>query len=155
MLGKNRSIHDIFCKNIFTILKVYACWMLVYGAIEATKAATWEIGVKELIKNVLFGRYHTWFIATLLGLYLITPFIDGFISDKALVRYFVVLSIVFTLIIPFATGMIHDERAIKVVNDMNMNFVVGYVTYYVVGYYVGYLEITKKRELLFPDLNLA
>ena len=81
MLNKERTIKEIYAKNVANILKVYISWMLVYGSYHVYSlfvdgAATIRTVMNAVIKDIIFGQYHTWYIATLLALYLITPFLQ-------------------------------------------------------------------------------
>lgn len=139
MFQRRHGIKEIYTSSVRRILVPYFCWMLIFGCMEAVKSSTVKIGIGEIIKALVFGRYHTWFIATLLGLYIVTPFIQEFIYDRQLLKYFIIVSLAFTIIIPLF-GLIGDDRLTHIFNDFNMNFVVGYVLYYILGYFIGGLE---------------
>lgn len=151
MLQKHRTIREIYCKNIFYLLRAYVCWMMVYGFTEIYKMAlsghlTMRTGVNALIKSVLFGQYHTWFIVTLIALYIITPFLQKITSDSTLLSYYISLSILFTILLPYIGKYQKLERLYRVVTDSNMNFVVGYSLYFVLGHYLVNVTLNKKRK---------
>lgn len=135
MLRRKHSIQEIFTSSIPRVIIPYVAWMVVYGIVDAIGASSPRVAVNAVIKSVIFGHYHTWFIATLLGLYLITPFIQVFVQEKNLVLYFLILSVIFTVLLPY-TQLLGDDRLTTVISDFNMHFVVGYVIYYLAGYYI-------------------
>ncbi len=153
MLQRERSIKEIFTKSIFDILKIYACWMLLYGAYDVyglfvSDTATVRTVINAFAKNILFGEYHTWYIATLVGLYLITPFLYLIAKNKVLMRYFLVLAFVFTIVLPYVDRFGALDRVSVVIHDVNMNFLVGYPLYFVLGYYLSQVTFTKAKKIL-------
>ncbi len=149
MLRRQRSISEIYSGRILPVIRIYAAWMLVYGIRDAMNASSLRIGIGALIKPVLFGQYHTWFIATLIGLYAITSPLYAICSRKELERYFLVLSSLFTFILP-VIQRVSDERWAHVLTDFNMNFVVGYVFYYMLGAYLGSIQVNRVLSFISP-----
>lgn len=158
MLRKENSFKKIFTHNIFNILRIYVAWMLIYGIIECISLfqrdiATFRICFNELIKCILFGHYHTWFILTLLGLYLITPFLFQITRTKENIVYFLLVSFIFTIILPWLQTISYFSRLTDTLNNFNMYFVYGYVLYYVMGYYL-YTIPKKKTYAYFSTIVL-
>ena len=148
MLRKEHSISQIFRKNIFQLLKIYGCWMLVYGGISCISLyrenlASFRTCINALVKSLIFGQYHTWFVLTLLGLYLITPFLYQIIRNREHMHFFLILSVIFTLFLPCLKSFASLERLTNALNNFNMHFVYGYVLYYVAGYYLTTLPRKK------------
>lgn len=141
MLSKERTIFTIWRKNIFHLLKAYICWMIVYGIYDLISLYTSgyteaRLYINALLKSVLFGRYHTWFIIMLLGLYMITPLLSAITQKKEHLQYFIVLSVIFTTILPIIQHFSQLSRLYDVIQNIHMNFVVGYSMYYLLGYYI-------------------
>lgn len=149
MLEKERNISDIFKKYVFQILKIYVCWMLVYGAKSCISmyyegVANLRTCFNAFLKAVLFGHYHTWFIFTLIALYLITPFLYFIVQNQKRTEYFLLLSVIFTILIPSLGTIDSFSRLSSALSDFNMTFVTGYVLYYVAGYYLSHREWNKR-----------
>lgn len=150
MLAKERSIESVYKKNIAGILKIYVLWMLVYGVRDSINLVREGLGSFRTIRNaflkdIIFGQYHTWFIMTLLGLYLITPLLYEIVKREKLLHYFVVLSIVFTVILPLAGEISGFGRLHDTFETINMRFVTGYVMYYVLGYWLSQMTWPQRR----------
>ncbi len=143
MLRKDRSVREVYTYNIPGLIKTYICWMLLFGLIESLQLTepSPRIVINVFLKAVLFGRYHTWFILTLTGLYAITPLLRKIVADKGSMEYFLILSVLFTVIFPVIGQVDLLARAYEVIGNINMRFVVGYVLYYVLGYYLSVLEL--------------
>lgn len=141
MLSRERSIKDIWRKNIFSLVIVYVSWMLIYGIKEAvTIALTDDYSIRVIInavlKCILFGKYHTWFIIMLIGMYMITPLLYAIIQKEENLKYFVVLSVLFTTLLPMVSYFECMDRLYAVIENFNMHLVVGYSMYFVIGFYI-------------------
>ena len=142
MLARKHSVKEIWQKNILLLIKVYIGWMSVLGIRDVFQIwiqgenANLRVMINAFIKCLLFGKYHTWFIFTLLGLYAITPFLYLIAQNKEYLCYFLVLSIIFTIILPMLVGVDWLERLLAVTDSINMHFVVGYSLYFLTGYFI-------------------
>lgn len=152
MLARERSLESICKKNIPRLLRLYVLWMLVYGVRDSISLVRGGHGslrtiVNAFLKDILFGQYHTWFIMTLIGLYLITPFLYEIVRKEKFLKYFLALSILFTVILPAIGAIDGFERLNATFETVNMRFVTGWVMYYVLGYYLSEITWTcdKKR----------
>ncbi len=153
MLQKKRSIKSIYLNNSKKLILLYVAWMLVFGVVDmydliASELATPGTIINVFLKAVLFGKYHTWFIITLLGLYAITPLLYEIAKNKVLLKYFLLLSIIFTIILPYAGKIEALSRVNTVIQNANMHFVLGYSLYFMMGYYLSSVELNKTRKLI-------
>lgn len=141
MLARERSVKEIWQKNILLLLKAYIGWMAVFGIRDVVQIwiqgenANLRVIVNAFMKCILFGKYHTWFIFTLLGLYAISPFLYMIVQKKEHLCYFLILSVTFTIILPMLSGVEQLDRFLAVTDNINMHFVVGYSVYFVIGYF--------------------
>ena len=142
MLARERSIKEIWQKSIFGLVKVYVGWMAVFGIWDVIRIwingehATVRVMVNAFIKAILFGRYHTWFLWMLIGLYAITPFLYLIVQKREYLSYFLLLSVLFSLILPIISRFEQLSRLQEVIDSVHMQFVVGYSLYFLVGYYI-------------------
>ncbi len=151
MLRRKHGIKEIFRSCLPGIIIPYASWMVIYGCIDAIHSSSVIVGVNCVIKAVIFGKYHTWFIATLIGLYLATPLIQEFVYDQKLLVYSLILSSIFTVILPYSS-LIHDNRLLSALDDFNMHFVLGYILFYLAGYFLS--TIKSNRYILIVGISL-
>lgn len=150
MLGRDRSLNEI-THSIWKIVKTYVTWMLVYGAVDAISLfsenlATPKTVINAFLKNIIFGRYHTWFLLTLIALYAVTPFLRPFIEDRKKRRYFLLLSVLFTVLLPQIGS--YSERLNGTIQQFHMMVVVGYVMYFVLGYELQQVSMNWKKTIL-------
>lgn len=142
ILAREHTVREIWRKNIPGLVKVYIGWMAVLGVRDvvqigiAGENAGFRVMVNAFLKCILFGKYHTWFIFTLLGLYAVTPFLYRIVEKRELLSYFLVLSILFTVLLPLLTRIEWMDRLMAVAESINMQFVAGYPLYFLAGYYI-------------------
>ena len=144
MLAREHSIKEIWHRNIFSLIKVYAAWMAVFGIRDVIliwilgENANLRVMVNAFFKCILFGQYHTWFIFTLLGLYAVTPLLYLIVQKRVYLSYFLILSIIFTILLPILPVIAGESvnRLLTVIDSINMHFVVGYSLYFLAGYYI-------------------
>lgn len=157
MLSRERSIKEIWCKNIFSLVVVYVSWMLIYGikeavAIALTNAYSIRVIINAILKCILFGKYHTWFIIMLIGMYMITPLLYAIIQKEENLKYFIILSVLFTTLFPMLSYFECMDRLYEVIENFNMHLVVGYSMYFVIGFYITKYKnkiLDKYVELVF------
>lgn len=85
-------------KNIKRIAIAFFTWSLVYALYEY-----WAIpGIaKSVVIGMFFaGHYHMWFLPCIVGMYLITPLLRMWAKDERKLRYFLILTIIFAILIP-------------------------------------------------------
>lgn len=142
ILAREHTIREIWRKNILGLVKVYLGWMAILGIWDvmqiwiAGENVSFRIMANAFLKCLLFGKYHTWFIFTLLGLYAVTPLLYGIVQRKELLVYFLGLSMLFTVLLPLFAGIEQLDRAMAVADSIHMQLVVGYSLYFLTGFFL-------------------
>ena len=153
-LDKYRDItlKKLFSHNILRIATAFVFWSVLYAVVctivEENNMIDGSV-IKYFIASVIYGHYHMWFLFTIVGLYLITPFLRKITADKKLTEYFIVLSVIFAnlpKILVFIPAL--DEVAGKILYKTNMFFVLGYAGYFVLGHYLHTYEIKREHKLI-------
>ncbi len=144
--SREKTIKSIFVNNISRIITAYIFWSVAYSLVNqlAIYIKWGKLSPKIFISKAIVGHYHLWFLFTLVGLYLIVPFLRKIIVSKTLIEYFLVLFFIFSLcmnalkLIP----SINHELDI-LLSKANIYFVLGYSGYFVLGHYLVNYEISK------------
>lgn len=152
MLGSERSLSQIFQKNILRIVVAFCAWSAFYTLLrQFTEGGT----ALHFISRFLRGEYHLWFLYLIVGLYLVVPFLQKIVASVELSKYFLLLSLVFTILIPQAVSLValFSEEAAGLIHNiiterMNFYFTLGYVGYFVLGYFLTHSRIGKRAELM-------
>ncbi len=95
-----------------------------------------------------------WFIPMIIWLYICIPIIKKIIESKDIMKYFLLLSLLFAFIIPMLTNLMDDfgftfiekvGNAIEAkISNINPSLVMGYTSYFILGYLLNRLDLKKK-----------
>jgi surface polysaccharide O-acyltransferase-like enzyme len=144
-------ISRLFRHNILRMLILYFVWSTVYGLIDASKFDLAQVGIRPLLREILLGRYHLWFLPMIVGIYLLLPILKTWVAGagKKGLEYFLILFLVFqisfgTLRVLFVVDEVH-----MLLDTIPVDLVCGYVGYFVLGHYLAQYEISAKaRKML-------
>ncbi|WP_458863175.1 acyltransferase [Acidaminobacterium chupaoyuni] len=147
---KKVTYHSLFFKNIFRIITAFFFWSAFYvgvGLIFARRAQT-PMGWEEIKTAFLYGNYHQWFLFMVVGLYLITPVVRGFVKSAGRrdLEYFLGLCAVFTLIVPLFSGIPVLRVLGSYAERLNLSLLGGYVGFFVAGYYFRTYEFGRRAR---------
>ena len=140
-----------YCKRI---LMIFLCWSAFYDGIYYV---LWPMlqGVApeglQVWRMMWKGHYHLWYCKMLLGLYLLMPFLKKITADKALMEYFLILTAVFTVVIPVLPFWLVKEFMM----DTFFYFTLGFVGYFVLGYYLKTVTLSGKQQAIIYVLGIA
>jgi surface polysaccharide O-acyltransferase-like enzyme len=146
---KEVSIKEVFVKRLPKILIPLVFWSIVYVLYAAynSEERIGGINVKEQLKTFIEGPviYHFWFLYMMIGIYLLYPIINLFITSakKVHIEYF--------LIVWFFANSIFGtiETLFDLSIGIDLSFFIGYAGYFVLGYYLYTYTFTKRQ------LNIA
>ena len=156
--GREVTMNQILKKS-GKLMVVFLFWSLGYALMESMKenrilSVDYAVAVAH---RLVSGHYHMWYLYTITGLYLATPFLRPIAANRKLLQVYLVM----TFLLNFCLRMITwipgwEETAGNVLNHANAGVFAGYTGYYCLGYYLHTGEFTKKqiRGILFPALAL-
>lgn len=138
ILNKEISIKEIFKKYILKIFIIFFLFSLLYALFESYS------NNKDFISVFITGYYHLWYLYLIIGLYLITPILKKITNDKKIIIYYLVLSFIFTSVIPFIITFIKISSLKLALSYLNIHMVLGYTGYYLAGYYFSKYKVNTK-----------
>ena len=107
MLDKNYQFStQKIIKHIIRMIVFFVFWSVLYcfifNIVDSIIIKHESIDIIKIIGSLIKGHYHLWFVYLIIGLYLIVPLLRLWVNDtnKKYVEYFIILSIIFTYIIP-------------------------------------------------------
>lgn len=112
------------------------------------------------MKGLLYGNYHFWYLWMLIGLYIITPIFNKFVTSRILCEYFLCLCFV----VCWLPGTL---EICPVISDFLNKFIyeklyvflpMGYVGFYVAGYYLNRFllkKVVRNLLMLFGTIGLV
>lgn len=143
-----KTLYGKYLLRIFTAL---VFWSIVYGVFYAVK---YNSPFSELPKRCFSGGFHLWFLYMIAGLYIITPILRKITESKETTRYFLILSMIFTFVIPSVIVELNKLKnpTVDVVtgnyNKLNFHLTLGYSAYFVLGYVLSKVNISKRMQSL-------
>ena len=151
-LRRELDIRTILKKYLLRIAIAFAFWSAAYALfVRALYGITWD----EVLFRFFTGHYHMWFLFMIVGLYLIVPFLRPIVRDEKLLRYFLLLTLIFTFLLPqiaSAVSLLSWQYCAEfkaLTGKFYYHFTLGFVPYFVLGYYLVRKEfsLTAKRVL--------
>lgn len=141
--GYQLNAKRLYKHNIFRMIILYMVWCAVYGLFKYRGSDLTMVGIKPILRSIVNGYYHLWFIPMIVGLYLLLPILKDWINkaEKRQIEYFLALFFVLQILrTTFRTLVISDElQAILDLGEIQM--VCGYLGYFVWGYYLAHVGI--------------
>lgn len=153
-LNKNKEISYkvLFKKYILRMVIVLVVWSLFYAFIMCIFSHGFNL--RTFISNFINGHYHLWYLYMLLGLYLVLPILKKIVEDENIMKYFLILSLVFTFVIPTLLSVPKFSFLSKAFSNINFYLTLGYTSYFVLGYYLANKEFTSKQRKIIYILGI-
>ncbi len=158
-LSANYSIEKIYKKNILRIIIAFIFWSLIYTFLFSKHST-----LKDFIINFSKGCYHMWFLYMIIGLYILVPFFKKIIEDEFLMKYFLILSFIFSIVCNQLKAIISIPELkldtlntclfTNILDKMDIHFVVGFSFYFILGYYLHKTIIDSKKSTLIYFLGI-
>ncbi len=145
---KKVDIKSLYGKTLLRIVISFLFWSIVYAVIN------YNGNITDFVKNILLGHYHMYFLFIIAALYAAVPVYRKICEDERLMRYFLILCLVFTFLIPAAAKLPHMSIASDMLDKAKFNLVTGYSAYFVGGYYLSRMELSKKKRLIIYSLGI-
>lgn len=150
-------------KHIIKMLSFFLFWSTAYTLVFTVGDSLIkheEISVTGAFLSILRGHYHLWFIPMIIGIYLIVPLLRLWVKqqNKQYVEYFLILSLVFSFIIPQGIQLLvcinsKFKLLYGLIDNMYIKYPIGYSSYFILGWYLHNYELPYKK--LFYILGIA
>lgn len=145
--GEDESFRDFYKKRIPRLLIPLVAWNIICFLYRFFTSAEMTFDLKLLLDEFLYcgTYYHMWYLYTLVGIYLLVPFLRIIVKKCTLkqVALLVGIMVLRTSVIPF----------INVALKLNIYFFDpmfnGYLSLFLLGYVLGKAEVTKKLLSVF------
>ena len=150
--SKNKLIKHIIRMIIFFVFWS-AIYCIIFSIIEPIFIKHKSVSIIEIIYSLMDGYYHLWFVYLIIGLYLIVPILRKWVNNdnKKYIEYFIILSIIFTYVIPQIInvginycGLFKHLNSIME-NKLQLEYLGGFTTYFILGWYIHNYSIRNKK----------
>ena len=155
--GRPLSLRHLYGKNVLRIVVAFFVWSYVYlfDKVNAGPAA-------QSIAWLLAGPSHFWYLKMLLGIYIAVPLLRAITAHRHIERYFIVLTLVVSFIIPFGLtlGKHYGHAALvgafnRFYGSLMLGKAMGYMGYFVLGHYLHAYPPTQGQRRAFYALGIA
>lgn len=147
-------------KNIIRLVTAFAFWSAYYAIVVFWQSRDINLAIVSFLK----GHAHLWFIIMILGLYLLLPFFRTIVSSKKLMRYFLLLWFIFSILVPEIRRVLSFHQGVPntisqilqyYIDNSHIHFPIGFSGFFVLGYYLHTTQISKKIRLCLYVLGAA
>lgn len=154
LLDPERAVTPaMLTKKMLRIAAALLFWGLVYQLYYLSRDAR-GYDWKRFAAGIATGAYHLWFLWMLLGLYTITPLLRRISSDRKLTAYFLLLHTLLQILRYFGVPLLgHPLKA--VLEDVGMEFVLGYSGYFLLGHFLHSLKCSRHQERMLYGAGLG
>ncbi len=132
------TLKNLYLKNILRIVTAYIAWSTGYAVFYSR---AW--GKDAVIRAAIKGHYHMWFLIMLVGVYIIVPLLRKIAEDKKTLKYYLIISGVFTFAMPLLLKVANSSTFAEAYGKMNFHFTLGYSAYFVLGYFLASTDFSK------------
>ncbi len=147
-LKKDIDIKKLYLKKILPLVAVYIVWSFLYVVDTLGIEKFMQTGLINILKMMVSGKYHLWFIPTLIGLYMLHPILRAIVGykDGMYVKYYFVLFICAGIIKPTLLLFLTEEHSlyISLLKKIPVELV-SYSGYVLLGYYLTNMHSKKYR----------
>lgn len=148
-LDGEHSIEKLYKKNIARIIVAFIFWSMLYAV---NNTIYFHTGWMAALKQFVAGQGHMWFLFMIVGLYMIVPLVKPIVRSMELTKYFLMLSLAFTFVVPQALNLVSlkypsiGSFVNSIWNKVYFHFTLGFVCYFVCGYFLSKADLSKKTR---------
>lgn len=140
------DVKRLYKHNILRLCAIYAVWSCVYGWKDCLGFGLKITDVKPILREMLSGRYHLWFLPMIVGIYMLLPVLKSWIThaEKKNIQYFLGLFVVLQVGKETLRALTVTDELHGILNLVQIEMVCSYVGYFVLGYYLAHVGIGEK-----------
>lgn len=160
---KNISLQKLYTHNILRIVTAFVFWSSIYALYNYYTIQNPTI-TTSLIVPFLSGHFHMWFLWLIAGLYMLVPILRLITQNKEIMKYFLLISLVFSFAIPFffkitdiCIPMLQPLTRLGkgYCENLHLHMLSGYTFYFVLGYYLHTTSLSRKTENFLIALGIG
>ncbi len=143
------DLKRLYTHNLLRIVTAFLFWSLLYALLHSFgrdllyRVPFDSLTINDFLRQWICGRYHLWFCFMIAGLYVLLPLIKAITDNRSLLRYFILVGFVFTILLPSLQSIPALSKLSVLTEKMHMSFFGGYTFYFVLGYFLSVTELPK------------
>lgn len=155
-LDRDIPVKKLLSKYVLRMATAYVFWSAVYAGDSVCRG----LPLKDGLYRFITGKYHMWFIVMIAGMYLLLPLLRRIAADPYLLRYFLVLASVFSVLIPQGLELLAlrssrwADALRTVVGHADLFLPMGYTIYFLLGHLLLHSDLRPRTQRLLCGLGL-
>ncbi len=162
-LSRDPDEAKLWKRNIPRLAVAYIVWSAFYAVCKPIIGMAFGRGTAfslgSVIRKIITGEFHLWFIPMMIGLYICLPILHRISTSRIAVKYFLILALVFAFALPELHNLVTDfcGSAIiqKAADKMQIHLVLGFSSYFILGHVLHTCEITIKQQRVIYLLGIV
>ncbi len=140
------DVKRLYKHNILRMVVVYGVWSCLYGLYDCLNAGLSNMGVKDILRKLLYGRYHLWFLPMIIGIYMLLPVLKSWIEHAELknLQYFLKLFFIFQILSWTLRALTVTDELHYILDLAEIELVCSYVGYFIWGYYLAHVGVGQR-----------
>lgn len=155
-LDRDIPVKKLLSKYVLRMATAYVFWSAVYAGDSVCRG----LPLKDGLYRFITGKYHMWFIVMIAGMYLLLPLLRRIAADPYLLRYFLVLALVFSVLIPQGLELLAlrssrwADALRTVVDHADLFLPMGYTIYFLLGHLLLHGDLRPRTQRVLCWLGL-
>ena len=140
------DVGRLYKHNILRLSIIYVVWSCIYGWKDCLGFGLKLTDIKPVLREMLSGRYHLWFLPMIVGIYALLPVLKSWIehAEKRNIQYFLGLFLVLQIGCETMRALTVTDEIHRILNLVQVEMVCSYLGYFVLGYYLVHVGVSKK-----------
>lgn len=140
------DVKRLYTHNILRLVTAYVFWSCMYGLLDCFFFGFDSLGWKDILREMLFGRYHLWFLPMIIGIYMLLPILRVWVhnAEKKNLQYFLVLFFILKILVQTMREIWPSGTLAYVLGLTEIELACGYVGYFILGYYIAHIGVARK-----------
>lgn len=146
------DVKRLYLHNILRLMLLYIVWSCAYGLLDCTRFGVGTLQLPDVIREMLNGRYHLWYLPMIVGIYMLLPILQSWIknAEQKNIEYFLLLFFLLQIGRQTIRAVTKRDEISFILNLADVDMVCGYIGYFVWGYYLIHIGISAKlRKILY------
>ncbi|MBQ8247481.1 MAG: acyltransferase family protein [Lachnospiraceae bacterium] len=151
--NKKITVKKLWLHNILRMFILYWIWSFAYYVFQSLyfwKFDFWNQGILRTVVGCVYASEHFWFLFMIIGLYALVPLLRTWVhnANKKELEYFIILFVFFQIIRTTLTILIDKSLIQKMLNDIQIIELSGYLGYFILGYYLIKFGLPKIIKII-------
>lgn len=148
------DIRKLIRHNIFRMVILYIVWSCLYGIYDSINFGLGPADYKDILREMLAGRYHLWFLPMITGIYVLLPVLKSWVThaQKENIVYFLLLFFLLQVCSETIRALSVSDEISGILDRAKVEMACSYIGYFIWGYYLAHVGIGRNLCRLFGSL---